>query len=102
MQEKRVGQRRTGAAYRRAMERKHRRRQMEIIRLHPLWGRGGYVDWVYVHGVQVFVGNHIQYPRDSRRQKYLKNQSDRRLRRQKEAYQYGQYRRCYEYWWSLY
>lgn len=96
------GSRKTGSAYRRQMRRQKRDRQMEIMTYgyHPA---AGYTDWGWVDGVYQPAGDHIQYPKNSNRQVYWKNQSNRKVRRYKGDLQKGNaYRKLFEYTWMVY
>jgi len=98
---KKTGKRRTGSEYRRAMRIKHRDDLMAILDLgyKPYVG---WADWEWVDGVWKRTGTYIKFPRDSRKEKYLKKCANRHVRRSKEIYRGNQYKKCYEYWWQLY
>lgn len=100
---KKQGQRRTGLAYRKEQSVKKHNRLMELINGHCYNPARGYVDWGFVDGVWQPVGNHIKYPKNSNRQRYHKNQSNRKVRRFDGPIPNGNaYRKLYEYWWTLY
>ena len=79
---------------------KHRR---DIISDHDncYYPSIGYIRQTCKDGVW-YSGNHIQYPKNSNRQKYLKRLSNRRFRRYSDAFPKGnRYRRVSEYWWYV-
>ena len=45
--------------------------------------------------------SYISYPQNSNQQQFLKRQSNKRVRRDKNIPNYGGYKKCFEYWWSL-
>lgn len=102
-EEKKSGRRKTGRAYRR------RKAKQKDDRLRSIIASGGYkpmigfIDYGLVDGVWQEVGNHIKYPRNSNYQRYLKQQSNKRVRRYKAEIPKGNsYRKLFEYWWELY
>lgn len=62
----------------------------------------GYIDWDYVDGVWQPVGKYIKYPKNSVKQKFLKRQSNRKVRRSDISTKGNGYRKCSEYWWIMY
>ena len=102
MEADKSGKRRTGRAYRRKMERRHRKELRWIILNCGYRPNIGHIDWAWVDGVWEPVGNHIKYPRDSKAQHYWKRHSNKIIRRRKEAGQGSWYRKCFDYRWTLY
>lgn len=94
-------QRKTGNAYRRQM-RKRKRDELMKIMTYGYNPAAGYVDWDWANGVWRPVGNHIKYPKNSNRQVYWKNQSNRKVRRYKGELPKGNsYRKLFEYAWTI-
>lgn len=89
-------------AYRRAMERKHKRDLLRIISYSGYKPHIGYLDWDRVNGVWQPVGKYIKYPKNSDAQRYWKRHSNKIIRRRNEIYRGNQYRKCFDYWWTLY
>lgn len=94
--------RKTGRVYRREMKIKHRKELMQIIRNCGYNPSVGYTDWDWADGVWQPVGTHIKYPKNSNPQKYWKRHSNKILRQRKEIYRGNQYRKCFDYRWTLY
>lgn len=93
------------ARTRRAMNRRHDRRRKDIIHRHLsrfFISPAGYMDWIMVNGHRQFVGKYVKYRRDSRAQQYWKRHSNKVIRRSNEVCQGGAYRKCFDYWWTLY
>lgn len=89
--------------YRRRKQLKADKRRRDIIRDHDncYCPAIGYIKQTYKDGVWC-CGNHIQYPKNSNRQKYLKRLSNRRLRHYEGAFPKGNcYRKTSEYWWDI-
>lgn len=95
-------QKRNICAYRRAMEIKHKRDLLRIISYSGYKPHIGYIDWGRVNGVWQPVGKHIKYPKNSNAQRYWKRHSNKIIRRRNETYRGNQYRKCFDYWWTLY
>ena len=90
-------------AYRRRMKDKKDNRLRQIITKCGYIPHAGYIDWDEVDGVWQPTGKYIKYPKNSDAQKYLKKQSNRRVRRSADLPQKGNgYRKRSEYWWILY
>lgn len=99
---KKVGKRKTGRAYRRAMSRHKKNRLLKILTYgyHP---EAGYVDWDWVNGTFQQVGNYIKYPKHSHRQVYWKTHSNRVVRRYPGCLPKGNsYRKLFEYMYTIY
>ena len=91
-----------GYAYRRTMKAKKDRRLRKILSDCRYTPHAGYVECDWVDGVWQPVREYIQYPKNSNMQKYLKRQSNRKVRRS-EAFSNGNsYRKCMEYRWQFY
>ena len=48
------------------------------------------------------VGKYIKYPKNSNAEHFWKRHSNRIIRRRNEIYRGNQYRKCFDYWWTLY
>ena len=96
------GKRKTGLAFRRAMKQKHTTRRMKALSYGHYKPTVGYVDWDYVDGRFIQVGKYIKYPKNSNAERYWKRHSNRIIRIRNELYQGNQYRKCFDYWWTLY
>lgn len=94
--------RRSGRAYRRYMKSVKHRRLYEIV-TREYAPKAGYVDWDFVDGRYIPVGNYIKYANQSEWQRYLKRYSNRVVRRSHDiGTGKSGYKRCYDYWWNLY
>jgi hypothetical protein len=91
-----------GKAYRRMMEMKKKHRLVKIATAYGYLPRAGYIECGWVDGVWKPVGNHIKYPKNSNKQKYLKRQSRRLVRRSEPFSNGNSYRKCLEYQWHFY
>lgn len=100
---KQTGRRKTGRAYRRQQAKKKDKRLRSIIASGGYKPMIGYIEYDLVDGVWKEVGNHIKYPRNSNAQRFLKRQSNKRVRRYKGTISKGNsYRKLLDYWWELY
>lgn len=99
---KKKGKRKTGMEYRRTMAIKHRDDLMWIINHCGYNPMAGYVDWDWVDGKWQPVGKYIKYPKNSNAQRHWKRYSNKIVRRSKEVFRGNQYRKCFDYWWTLY
>ena len=88
-----------GRAYRRNMEKKHKRRLMKIITTCNPKPSVGQLEYGWKDGVWTVVGNRIKYPKNSNIQKYLKRQSRRLVRRTEEIPNGNSYKKYMEYKW---
>lgn len=70
-------------AYRRAMKAKKKTKGfVKIINEYTEYApHVGYIDWDFVDGIWQPVGRYVKYPKNSARQRFLKKQSNRRVRR---------------------
>lgn len=94
--------RKTGIAYRRFASVKHKRKLMKIIDYQRFYSHMGYVDWDWVDGVLQKTGQYIKYPKNNNRQKFLKRYSNKVVRKYTNNLRGNQYRKCFDYWWTLY
>ena len=62
----------------------------------------GYIDWDWVDGIWQPVGKYIKYPKNSNAQQYWKRHSNKIVRKKNEIFRGNQYRKCFDYWWTLY
>lgn len=53
-------------------------------------------------GHYVQVGTYPKRQKSSRRQRFYKKHSNRIIRRGETAYQNGDYRKAFDYWWTIY
>lgn len=94
------GKRKTGSVYRRAMKKQYHKKMMK-----RLWGKyvtvGPYVESDWVDGVFKPVGSYIKYPQNSKLKRTWKNHSNRVVRKRKELFKGNQYRKCFDYWWTI-
>lgn len=100
---KTFGKRKTGMAYRRNRTKYKDERKRNIIATGGYNPAIGYIDYDFVDGKRVEVGNHIKYPKNSNAQRFLKKQSNRKVRRFRGEISSGNsYRKLFDYWWELY
>jgi hypothetical protein len=92
--------RKTGRAYRRKMKIRKEDRLYHIVKGHYM-PHVGWVDWEFngrtLHGSPYYFKDSSH----SRKQKWLKKQTIRKVRRMDIA-NGNYYRKCYEYWWNMY
>lgn len=92
-----------GLEYRRRMRRKKNKRRRDIIKTCGYYPPAGWLDYEWVDGVYTEIGTHIKYPRDSNAQRFLKRESNKRVRRYKgDIHKGNSYRKLFDYWWELY
>lgn len=95
---KQAGRRKTGRAYRRQQAKKKDKRLRDIIASSGYKPMIGYIEYDFVDGTWKEVGNHIKYPRNSNAQRFLKRQSNKKVRRHKETIPKGNsYRKLFDY-----
>ena len=99
---KKKGKHQTGMAYRRDMKAKHKARMVRLLSYGHYKPTVAYIDWDYIDGHFQPVGQYIKYPKNSNAEQYWKRHSNRIIRRRNEIYQGNQYRKCFDYWWTLY
>lgn len=93
--------RKTGRAYRRRMNYLKKKRLMEIVKTGC--NRSFYKNWECADGSFHRLYDYIRYPKNSNRKRFLKNCSNRKIRREREESMKGnQYRKIFDYWWELY
>lgn len=96
------GKRRTGRKYRRekSAQKFERLKQAGVYYgYHPTMG---YVDWDFIDGHFVQVGKYMKYPKNSKKQKYFKRYSNRRVRSSDDIPTKGNaYRKEFDYAWTL-
>jgi hypothetical protein len=95
------GKRKTGRSYRRRMARQkfNKKKDIGTYIYHACW-----VDWDEVDGKWMPVGKYIKYPNNSKIRNYFKKHSNRKIRRTNyDVYLKGNdYRREFDYWWTIY
>ena len=61
------------------------------------------MDWGFEGKTLLHTGKYIKYPKNSRRQRWLKRVSSKKVRIYPDLPQKGNsYRKVFDYWWSLY
>lgn len=99
---RKFGVRKTGSAYRRQMRQQKKEKLMKIM-TYGYNPAAGYTDWEMVDGVFQPIGDHIKYPKNSNRQVYWKNQSNRKVRRYQGYIPKGNaYRKHFEYRYTIF
>lgn len=96
------GKRKSGNAYRRKMAKQKFKKKRAIGTYidHACW-----VDWEEVDGKWMPVGKYIKYPHDSEVRRYFKKYSNKKVRRAKYddiPMKGNNYRKQFDYWWTLY
>ena len=95
--------RRTGRQYRRRKEQEKSDRRLTIIRLSGYAPHRGYVNRDFEGRTLLHTGNYIKYPKNSKRQQYLKRMSSKKVRVCPCLPQKGNgYRKVFDYWWTMY
>ena len=85
---------------RRIMARRHKRRMMRIVtRGFMPWVV--YVDEACVDGVWKPVGKYVKLPKNSNGKQYWKRHSNKVIRRRREVWRGNQYRKCFDYQWTI-
>lgn len=96
-------QRRTGRQYRRRKGQEKSDRRLAIIQLSGYAPHRGYVDWDFKGKTLLHTGYYIEYPKNSKCQRWLKRVSSKKVRAYPYFPQKGNgYRKVFDYWWSLY
>lgn len=99
---KKHGARKTGINYRRLQNKKKKDALMRILN-YGYKPYAGWVDWDWVDGVWQQTGDHIKYPKNSKKQAFYKRYTNKKVRRYKGEIPKGnQYRKHFDYWWTLY
>ena len=104
--QKKDGKRKTGIAYRRKMKRKH----LEQIRKNTMYSRCGYlyrskvayVDWDYDDEDWYPSGKYVKYPRNSNNKQFWKGYSNKVIRRSDKLYRGNQYKKAFDYQYTVY
>lgn len=77
-------------------------RLLQIINRHYI-PHAGYVDWGFDGKTLLHSGKYIKYPKNSNCQRWMKRLTSKKARRHPELTCKGnQYRRLFDYWWTLY
>jgi len=77
-------------------------RLLRIISRHYV-PHAGYVDWGFDGRTLLHSGKYIKYPKNSNCQRWMKRLTSKKARRCPELMGKGnQYRRLFDYWWTLY
>lgn len=88
-------------AYRRGKNRQKTKRLMEIENhtyIGTLW-----FNWDFDEvGNWVRVGTYPKHKKRSNTQQFYKKHSNRIIRKSKVLYQNGDYRKAFDYWWTIY
>ena len=90
-----------GKAYRRDMQTKKEQRLRRIISQYHCKSSAGSISSDWVDGVWQPTGNYVRYPKNSNIQKYLKRQTNRKVRRSESFSNGNSYRKCIEYQWQI-
>lgn len=90
-----------GKAYRRSMAAKKKDRLVKIVTAYGYLPRAGYIECGWIDGVWQPTEDHIKRPKNSNKQKYLKRQSRRKVRRSEPFPNGNAYRKCMEYQWHF-
>lgn len=98
------GGRRTGRQYRRIQRVRHDDRLLFLIQHSGYAPNIGYIIGDYEEKTTLLhSGLHIKYMKSSSRQQYLKRKANRKARKYHTLPKKGnQYRKVFEYWWTLY
>ena len=91
-----------GYAYRRTMKEKKDRKLRKILNDCRYTPHAGRIEYGWADGVWQPVKEYVQYPKNSNMQKYLKRQSNRKVRRSDPFPNGNGYRKCMEYQWQFY
>ena len=96
--------RHTGRQYRRIQRVKHSDHLLFLIQHSRYAPNIGYIMGDYEElRTLLHSGLHIQYMKSSNRQQYLKRKANRKVRKYHGLPKKGnQYRKVFEYWWTLY
>lgn len=96
------GKRKTGRAFRRRMHRKHIQKHHDRRRFVRVYG-APCLNWGYVNGEYVMIGNHVDHPQNSKAKVFYKRASNKKVRHHEGRLPKGNgYRRLFDYWWTLY
>lgn len=89
------------AMRRRAATAKRQKRERWNAQLGRYNPAAGYMGWKKVNGEWV-QDDHVKYPKNSKKQRYWKRQSNKAIRRSGDVFRGNQYRKCLDYWCKLY
>ena len=96
-------QRRTGRQYRHRKGQEKSDRLLAIIQTACYGPHRGYMDWDFEGRTLLHTGKYIKYPKNSKCQRWLKQVSDKKVRAYPNPPKKGNdYRRVFDYWWTLY
>lgn len=87
-------------AYRRYKKRQKTKRLMDIENhtyIGMLWFEWGFDET----GRRVRIGTYPKRRKNSRKQRFYKRYSNRIIRKSREGYQNGDYRKAFDYWWTI-
>lgn len=88
--------------YRRTMKVHKDERLVQIVSRHYI-PHAGYADWRFDGTTLLHSGAYIKYPKNSSCQRWMKRLTSKKSRRYTELADKGnQYRRLFDYWWTLY
>jgi len=88
---------------RRAMKVRKDNRLLEIMNYGGYAPHVGYVDGGFRGPTLLHSGKYIKYPKNSNCQRWMKRLTSKKVRRHSELTGKGnQYRRLFDYWWTLY
>lgn len=77
-------------------------RLMRIIRRHYI-PHAGYIDYDFDGFTLLHSGKYIKCPKNSNCQRWMKRLTSKRYRHNEELFGKGnQYRRLFDYWWTIY
>ena len=77
-------------------------RLLRIIRRHYI-PHAGYIDYGFDSFTLLHSGKYIKYPKNSNFQRWMKRLTSKKCRRNEELFGKGnQYRRLFDYWWTIY
>ena len=83
-------------SYRRAKTLHKKKRLWKIINLRGYNPARGYVEWEMIDGERKPVGDHIKYPKNSKKQKFYKRYTKRVVRRRELALKGNEYRKHFD------
>lgn len=100
---KKCNPRRTGTAYRRLKKRQKFHRRKRIIECAGCNPSAGSLAGDFIDGTWTQTGNHIKYRKNSKKQTYWKNHSNRKVRHHIGYIpKGGAYKKYFDYWWTIY
>ena len=96
------GRRIRGRAYRRIMRMHKDKRLRGIITMGQYNPHAGYLDHQWVGDDWVPIEDHIKYPKNSHKQRFLKRRTSHVVRKSELHGKGDHYRKYHEYWWEIY